>query len=260
MWAARARSLAWRDTDRASFAKHPWSIGGGGASDLLQFLDDAADSVLGTRVEAVGFASFPGADEVFLSDTGSFRRSSIKSAYLKPIVFGELVRDYGIEHGGLGLVLYDDEYRSIQLDDSSPWFRYLWPFRTFLSGGLSFGGKTKAELGHLWWAWYRWLPDRLGSKFLITFAFVATHNHFVLHRGGEVFTRTAPVMKLPPEAGQERHLQLLGLLNGSIACFWMKQIFHNKGSTVDDRGLASAPRPSRISTSSPAPGCRSSRS
>ena len=28
------------------------------------------------------------------------------------------------------------------------------------------------------------------------FAFVATHNHFVLDRGGKVFNRSAPVIKL----------------------------------------------------------------
>ena len=31
----------------------------------------------------------------------------------------------------------------------------------------------------------------------ITFGEVATHNHFVLDRGGKVFKRTAPVIKLP---------------------------------------------------------------
>ena len=30
--------------------------------------------------------------------------------------------------------------------------------------------------------------------------------------------------------------QLLGLLNSSAACFWMKQVFHNKGSAVDQHG------------------------
>ena len=33
----------------------------------------------------------------------------------------------------------------------------------------------------------------------IVFAEVATHNHFVLDRGGKVFKQTAPVIKLPPE-------------------------------------------------------------
>ncbi len=56
----------------------------------------------------------------------------------------------------------------------------------------------------------------------IAFAFVATHNHFVLDRGGKVFKQSAPVIKLPAGATKAEHLGLLGLLNSSTACFWMK--------------------------------------
>lgn len=63
----------------------------------------------------------------------------------------------------------------------------------------------------------------------ITFAFVATHNHFVLDRGGKVFKQSAPVIKLPEGASVEDHLRLLGVLNSSVACFWLKQNSHNKG-------------------------------
>ncbi len=75
------------------------------------------------------------------------------------------------------------------------------------------------------------LPNfaRLDAKQLITFAFVATHNHFVLDRGGKVFNRSAPVIKLPKEASEDDHLELLGVLNSSTACFWLKQNSHFKG-------------------------------
>jgi Domain of unknown function (DUF7008) len=63
----------------------------------------------------------------------------------------------------------------------------------------------------------------------IPFAFVATHNHFVLDRGGRVFKQSAPVIKLPPGASENEHFELLGLLNSSAACFWMKQTFYPKG-------------------------------
>ena len=46
--------------------------------------------------------------------------------------------------------------------------------------------------------------DRLRTPLSIAFAFVATHNHFVLDRGGKVFNRTAPVIKLPPDATRGR--------------------------------------------------------
>src|SRR5207253_9096996 len=70
----------------------------------------------------------------------------------------------------------------------------------------------------------------------IVFAFVATHNHFVLDRGGKVFNRSAPIIKLPAEATENDHFAVLGLLNSSTGCFWMKQVFHDKGSTVDSHG------------------------
>ena len=64
----------------------------------------------------------------------------------------------------------------------------------------------------------------------IAFAFVATHNHFVLDRGGKVFKQSAPIIKLPADATEEDHLGLLGMLNSSTACFWMKQVFMQRGA------------------------------
>ncbi len=73
----------------------------------------------------------------------------------------------------------------------------------------------------------------------ITFAFVATHNHFVLDRGGKVFKQSAPVIKLPAGASEDDHLGLLGLLNASVGCFWLKQVCHDKGNGGIGGGIAS---------------------
>lgn len=72
-------------------------------------------------------------------------------------------------------------------------------------------------------------PSRYRSPLSIAFAFVATHNHFVLDRGGKVFNRSAPVIKLPEGASGDDHLALLGVLNSSTACFWLKQNSYPKG-------------------------------
>ena len=98
-----------------------------------------------------------------------------------------------------------------------------------------FGSKTSKS----WSPWYgvafhlTAVERNFCTPLSITFAFVATHNHFVLDRGGKVFKQSAPVIKLPAEATEQDHLALLGVLNSSTACFWMKQVFHNKGSTVE---------------------------
>jgi len=65
----------------------------------------------------------------------------------------------------------------------------------------------------------------------IAFAEIATHNHFVLDRGGKVFKQTAPVIKLPEGASEDEHLGLLGLLNSSVACFWLRQMCFPKDGT-----------------------------
>ena len=70
----------------------------------------------------------------------------------------------------------------------------------------------------------------------IVFGFVVTHNHFIFDRGGRIFNRSAPVIRMAAGATDLDHLGLVGLLNSSTGCFWLKQVCHNKGATVDDRG------------------------
>ena len=111
----------------------------------------------------------------------------------------------------------------------------LWTLKTNLQNRLMFG-KLPEESGLTWYEYRYIAKDRIVSSHLIAFAFVATHNHFVLDRGGKVFKQSAPVIKLPTEATEDDHLALVGLLNSSTACFWMKQVFHNKGDSTDQNG------------------------
>lgn len=50
-------------------------------------------------------------------------------------------------------------------------------------------GKSPEEHGFQWFEYMQFIRDRVKASFLLTFAFVATHNHFVLNRGGKVFNR-----------------------------------------------------------------------
>ena len=97
-------------------------------------------------------------------------------------------------------------------------------------------GRTKEQRGMHWREYGVIVKDKLGDTPTITFAFVATHNHFVLDRGGKVFKQSAPVIKLPAGSSEDDHLGLLGLLNSSVACFWLKQVSFNKGDSTDSKG------------------------
>src|SRR5213078_1546427 len=43
------------DVDRATFGKHPWSIGGGGAAELKQLLEEGCGNRLSDLAADVGF-------------------------------------------------------------------------------------------------------------------------------------------------------------------------------------------------------------
>jgi hypothetical protein len=234
------------DTPRATFGRHPWSIGGGGAAPLLEQIEDSAtarlESVIGRRrftvqvgdrvitreTLEIGFASFSGADEQFISDRAALLRSGVPAKLIRAMVLGDTVRDWAVEAEQSAFVPYDDQQALVSLDVSAAWHQWLWPSRAALEGIVSFGGQTQKDLGAAWWGWYRWIGERYSIPLTIAFAEVASHNHFVLDRGGKVFKQTAPVIKLPAGSSEDEHLGLVGLLNSSVACFWLKQVCHQK--------------------------------
>lgn len=221
------------DLQRMVLSRHPWSLTGGGASDLVSRLEARAAGRLKARISGkIGFASFPGADEAFFSNRGELRRSSGDERVVRQVITGDVVRDWDVREGEWALFPYDQAFRLLALNESA-WGRRLWPNRTVLGSTTGFEGETKESSGAPWWGWYRLVSERYQTPLTIAFSEVATHNHFVLDRGGKVFKQTAPVMKLAKEATEDDHLGLLGLLNSSAACFWLKEKCKPKGGAAD---------------------------
>jgi len=230
------------DTPRASFVRHPWSLQGGAAPGVRDRIAASALRRLHQYIATSGFASFPGSDDSFVAPIGAHERSGVDSQLVHRFVTGDTVRDWAVRTAEAAFVPVDSHHQLLPWPGTEPgWPRYLWPMRQVLASIKTFGDMTRSEAGSPWWAWYRWLPDRYSSPLSIVFAFVATHNHFVLDRGGKVFKQSAPVIKLPEGAGEDAHLELLGLLNSSTACFWMKQVFHNKGRPGAEQAGADEP-------------------
>ncbi len=225
------------DVPRTTFAKHPWSIGGGGASELKEQLENVAKRTLGKLAESIGFHCITKMDEVYLLDARTAARKGISSTAIRDFGTGEAVRDWAHVEDCVSIFPYDESIITLPIDRlAKEVFRYLWRFKTTLGNRKVFGGESYFEAGKPWWEYGQIPPDKLRTPLSIAFAFVATHNHFVLDRGGKVFNRSAPIIKLPEGSSEEQHLALLGLLNSSVACFWLKQVCHNKG-TASDTGV-----------------------
>ncbi len=168
-----------------------------------------------------------GYDEAFVQPIPFIARQRCE-AFFRPSSRGDETRDWQCDVSEGILFPYDKEivqWSSWPVTNALNW---MWPLRTVLWARSMFGGNTYKDAGRPWWDFHQFPKDRARSPFLIAFAEIATHNHFVLDRGGKVFNRTAPVIKLPAGASEAEHLVLLGLLNSSVACFWMKQVSHQK--------------------------------
>jgi hypothetical protein len=101
--------------------------------------------------------------------------------------------------------------------------------RTYLGNRVTFAKRTYFEEGRAWWEWHQIALDRIKTRLTITFGEVATHNHFVLDRGGKVFKQDGTGDQAAAGSSEDEHLGLLGLLNSSVACFWLKQVCFPKG-------------------------------
>lgn len=210
------------DLDRRSLARHPWSMSGGGADAVLSTLN--ANRTLASLIDNIGMTDLTGEDDAYLRPASS---RLAKHPWSIPIVLGDEVRDYTISPANVVLLPRAMDGQPLPQDEVS--LRALWPMRTVLGARLYFG-QTPAERSMRWFDHAMFFAGRHATPLGITFAEVATHNHFALDRGGKVFKQTAPVIKLSAGASEDDHLELLGALNSSTACFWLKHNCFNKGN------------------------------
>jgi hypothetical protein len=211
-----------------TLAKHPWSLGGGGAAELKELLEERADSRLSDLGVDIGTSAVTREDDLYLLGDDLLMRRGIPREYQRPLVAGENLRDWSI--GDVVMALWPYDVATLEPASDEGVQRLLWPWRRQLSERVAFG-KTQVERGLPYTAYSMFFSGRFRTPFTIAFAFVATHNHFVLDSERRVFGRTAPIIKLKDDATEEDHLALLAYLNSSTACFWMKQAMMNKGGS-----------------------------
>lgn len=221
--------------NRSSLEKHPWSLSGGGAVEASAAIELAAKMKIADLTNDIGMTYLTLDDDVFLVPPAS-PVGRLTAPDSVPVVLGDEVRDYAIAVNNRGLAPVTWAGEPKEPTDGTE--RYLWQHRTRLSRRLYFG-QVPAERGMRWFDIGMYFARRHVTPLSITFAFVATHNHFVLDRGGKAFNRSAPVIKLPEGATEDDHLRLLGTLNSSTACFWLKQNSHDKGNGGIGGGIAS---------------------
>ncbi|WP_219814391.1 BREX-2 system adenine-specific DNA-methyltransferase PglX [Rathayibacter sp. AY2B9] len=217
------------DLPRSSFTTFPWSLSGGGSGALKEQLESSAATTVGAVSVSLGITSVTGEDSFYMLGA---KRTGTRLGILstRPLVEGESIRDYELRASEAAIWPYSEDFDVLAYEAIEVGAEHLfWQFRNALNRRRRFG-TPMLERGLTWWEWQELYVNKLRTQLTITFAFVATHNHFVLDRGGKVFKQSAPVIKLPEGATEDDHYDLLGVLNSSTACFWLKQVSQNKGN------------------------------
>ncbi|MFF4131270.1 BREX-2 system adenine-specific DNA-methyltransferase PglX [Streptomyces mirabilis] len=218
------------------FASHPWVLSDGGL-EMLEEIGRASTARLQVLTSSIGRTTSTGADDLFLLPGVTTAKRLRSADRVRQMVVGDAVRDYRFTDLAAVLNPYNDrEQRVLRPEDDKLVARLLWLDRTRL-GRRKIFGKTLSANGRPWYVHLENYSSKLITDVGISFAFVATHNHFVLDRNGMLFNRSAPIIRLREEVTEGEHVSLVGLLNSSTACFWLKQVSHDKGSQSGSGGF-----------------------
>ncbi|GGL87871.1 DNA methylase [Streptomyces fumigatiscleroticus] len=232
-----SRWVAVNDLERARyFGTHPWILSDGGL-EMIEKIHQNSNSRFRDFTLSIGRTTSTGADDIFLLPDASTAQRLRCTDSVRELAVGDAVRDYRFTRLTLVLNPYSDKAQKVlRAEDSQVISRLLWLDRTRLRQRKIFG-KTLSANGRAWYSHLENYSSKLTTDVGISFAFVATHNHFALDVGGLLFNRSAPIIRLKEKVNEERRVELVGLLNSSTACFWLKQVSHDKGSQSGSGGF-----------------------
>jgi hypothetical protein len=224
---------------RTELRHHPWVLAGGGARLVFHTIESRAARVLDALTESIGILAFTLLDDVYVLPEHVPIRLRF-SEHTRRFVTGDHVRDWEIDSCEVAVFPYGADLRSC-LDETSAAGHFLWRYRTPLSHSKMFNGKTKVASGLAWYDYGRLSISKIDGRPFCVFAFVATHNNFVLLDRLIVLNRHAPFVKLRQDATGSDHRALLGYLNSSTVGFWCRlMMFPKGGDQVGDGARLSA--------------------
>ncbi len=219
-----------RDVNRQIFERHPWNLQGGDIFECKELITTNANSKI-SHLGTVGIIGMSNVDDVYLQKNSFFKRFEFPENHYNRIVLGEDARDWRNSEESFTYLPYTSNW---DLDKINPKTNQTyWPFRELMWSRATFAGGTYKTDGRTWYEWHQLTTSRLQTPLIINYAFVATHNHFILGRGKLVFNRTSPVIKLNTDATLDDHIGLIGLLNSSSFALWARTTFFQKGGASE---------------------------
>ena len=137
------------------------------------------------------------------------------------------MRDWAIAPGIEAWFPYAEE-GLLSEDELDGALNAIWPWREPAWARRTFQKQSYKEEGRAFYEWHQIALDRHRTPLALTWAYKHTGVNFALSRGGCVFNKHAPFLKLASEE-LPTYLKLAAVLNSSVACFWLKQVCQDTG-------------------------------
>ncbi|NKZ07966.1 BREX-2 system adenine-specific DNA-methyltransferase PglX [Actinomadura latina] len=221
------------DVPRSRLAKHPWSLSGGGAAELKSQIEKAGTAKLRSRMADFGFLCVTREDDAYLLGSATLLRQRIPPECRGKFVEGDQLRDWSMRRR-TGAVFTHPHYDSDYIPKSVE--KVLWPNRLLLKRRRSLSG-TQESRGIPWHHYSAFSDKRWEAPLGLMMALVSTHPQFALRRDSVLATQAVTFISLHGNASEHDYHGLLGVLNSSTACFWLKQVSHPKGGSGIGRGV-----------------------
>lgn len=221
------RHVSVADVNRESLKSHPWSIGGGGAAELKERVDLAAETRVSDHAIAAGRTTHTGENDVFILPCSCVRTYGLRDCSV-PLVRGEAVQDYIVQPETVALFPYDAH--GVVQCAPSVLLRRLWPQRTVLRSRRDYE-QTIEQRGLRWYEHSMFFAERFQAPLALASGEIGTHPTFALAPGGKVFNQNAPAILLRSKE-LATHVDLLAILNSSVISFWLRQVCFPRGGIM----------------------------
>ncbi|MDV7991940.1 BREX-2 system adenine-specific DNA-methyltransferase PglX [Rhodococcus sp. IEGM 1374] len=221
------RFITVADLDNAMLTRHPWSLTGGGAASLMEQIKGSA---LGQFADEIGYSSITGDDSFLIAPRHIARRIAPGAP---GYVIGESIRDYRYLIDLFSMVPIATQVDG-DLPRSFPHLAWLWRGRAVLRNRLYFG-KTPSQRGLPWWDFAVQFPKRSSADVKIAYSNISTHFHSAIDRHRSLFNAHGHLV-IPNDP--DKAASIAAVLNSSTACFWLKQVSHDKGNGGYGGGIA----------------------
>ncbi len=119
------------DSERGLFHKHPWSIGGGGASELKELLEENTTETLSARSDVIGITAVTDEDELYMQPFESLCRNSVEKT--RPLIVGDVIRDWVVAKCESSIWLYKEDLSLVPLQELPITAKLLWRYRAVVA-------------------------------------------------------------------------------------------------------------------------------